>query len=167
MLVRRDLSFTFPTSQEFHDILHTVRPKAAKLLPSSSNTIKSWILVYFKRQKSLLKDSLQQSVLQSHFTLDLRTSPNYITFLGVIPHFTLSSGTLTHALLALQEMEGSQGSENICHAFISIVEKFDIRGRIAYLMKGNATKNDTFIDCLDKKQADSGYLLDSQEHRHR
>lgn len=165
LLVRRDLPFTFATSQEFHDILYAVRPEAAKLLPSSSNTIKAWILVCFRRQKSLLKDSLQQSVSQIHFTLDLWTSPNHIAFLGVIAHFTLPSGTLTQALLALQEMEGSHTGENICHAFISIVEEYNIRDRIGYFMMDNATNNDTFIDCLAEKQADSGYFLDSQEHR--
>ena len=56
LLVWRDLPFTFATSQEFHDILYAVRPEAAKLLPSSSNTIKSWISVCFEHQKSLLKN---------------------------------------------------------------------------------------------------------------
>ena len=59
LLVGRDLPFTFATSQEFYDILYAVRPEAVKLLPSSSNTIKSWIFVYFESQKSLLKNSLQ------------------------------------------------------------------------------------------------------------
>ena len=56
LLVWRDLPFTFATSQESHDILFAVRPEAAKLLPSSSNTIKSWIFVCFQCQKFLLKN---------------------------------------------------------------------------------------------------------------
>ena len=162
LLVPCDLPFTFANFQEYDDILYAVHPEAAKLLPSFSNTIKSWIVVCFKRQKSLLKDSLQQAVSKIHFTLDLWTSPNHFAFLGVMARFALPSGTLAQTLLALQEMESSHTGETICHPFISIVEEYDIRHCIGYFMIDN---NDTFINCLVEKQADSGYFLDSQEYR--
>jgi len=165
LLVKRDLPCIFATSQELHDLLYAIWPEAALRLPSSSNIVKAWIFRCFKTQKLLLKELLRKSLSQIHFTLDLWSSPNHLALLGVIAHFTPSAGTLTQALLALQEMEGAHTGENICHTFMGIVEDYDIRDRIGYFVMDNATNNDTFMDSLVEKRAESGLFLDTQEHR--
>jgi hypothetical protein len=88
LLIRRDLPFTFATSQELHDLVYAIWPAAASLLLSSPNTIKSFVFLRFSSQKSRLKELLHLSVSNIHFTMDLWTSPNHIAFLGVIAHFT-------------------------------------------------------------------------------
>jgi len=142
-----------------------MHPEAAQLVPSSLNTIKCWIIGYYRGQKSILRDLLPKLLSRILFTLALWTSPNPLASLALIVHFTTPSGTLTQALLALQEMQGSHSGKNICHTFISIMEDYNIHHRIGYFMMDNATNSDTFVHCQGEKQADSGVFLDAQEHR--
>jgi len=69
------------------------------------------------------------------------------------------------SLTCIQEMDGAHTGENICHTFMRIVEDYDIRDRIGYFVMDNATNNDTFMDSLVEKQAESGLFLDTHEHR--
>jgi len=167
LLVKHDLPFIFATSKELHDLLYAIWPEVALLLPSSSNTVKAWIFRCFKTQKLPLKELLRKSLSQIHFTLDHWSSPNHLALLGVIAHFTTATSTLTQALHALQEMEGAHTGENICHTFMGIVEDsdYDIRDQIGHFVMDNATNNDTFMDSLVEKQAESGLFLDTHEHR--
>lgn len=70
LLIRSDLPFPFATSQELHDLLYSIRLEAAQLLPSSPNTIMSWIFRCYKHQKSILKNLLPKSLPQIHSTID-------------------------------------------------------------------------------------------------
>jgi hypothetical protein len=165
LITCHDLPFTFPTWQEFFDLLYAIRPQAADFLPASSTTVRTWIIHSFEIQKKEIKQSLLDSLSLIHFTIDLWTSPNHLALLGVVAHYTDKTGQLRLALLALRELEGVHSGENQCKVFVEVLQEYGVQHKIGFLIMDNATNNDTLMEHLENAQLDAGFRFDAVERR--
>jgi len=159
------LPFTFPIWQEFYDLLYAIRPEAADLLPASSTTVRSWIVSSYETEKSQIVKSLHSSQSRIHFSLDIWTSPNHLSLLAILAHYTDQSGKLNRALLGLRELEGLHTGENQCRTFLEVIGEYGIQRQTGYLMMDNASNNDTFMDHLEAAQVEAGYRFNAIERR--
>jgi hypothetical protein len=82
MVADQNLSFEFPTSDTFQAYAHFMRPDAAKHLPSSSTTLRAWILEAYKAHKEVMIEVLHAAPGLVHITADVWTAPNDIALLG-------------------------------------------------------------------------------------
>jgi hAT family C-terminal dimerisation region len=146
--------FIQAVSKYFRRILQYLSPQAAKTLPTSPNTIRSWILSTYNESKETVRKSLNESPSAIHFSFDLWTSPNSYAILGVIGHWVDVHGILRTALLGMRRLDGAHSGENICEAFWEVVLDYGLTKRIGYFMLDNATSNDTALTILRKKLRD-------------
>ncbi len=58
IFIKNDLSFTLVEDAEFRDTLISGRPEIEAILPLSHNTMKAWVLDYFKLRKIQIKDKV-------------------------------------------------------------------------------------------------------------
>ena len=77
--------------------------------------------------------------------------------LGVVAHYTSEDRLLRHSVLALKEVHGQHSGENQAQAFLEVMDEYQIRNKIVYMMTDNATNNDTMIKEVSRglKEEDS------------
>jgi hypothetical protein len=71
MVADQNLSFEFPTSESFQAYAHFMRPDAAKYLPASSTTLRTWIREAYRAQKEVTVEVLHATPGQVHITADV------------------------------------------------------------------------------------------------
>ena len=116
-----------------------------RTLPSSANTITSWILEQFHRSQQHLTRLFRQSKSKIHFTFDLSTSPNYSAFLGVVAHWLDSSYKLQSIVIGMQRFHGRHTGENQAACFLEVIQPDHITEKIGYSTLDNASNNDTAL----------------------
>jgi len=114
-------------------------------LPSSSNTVKNWILVAYHHNTLHLKEYFQPIAFQIHLSFDLWSSPNHRSFLGVVTHWATMEGVLKCATIGFYRFQGPHSGSNITEALWKILERFELTRKIGYITTDNATNNDTAI----------------------
>ena len=73
------------------------------------------------------------------------TSPNYLSLLGIVTHFTDERGQLTTITLGLPEIHGTHSGYNQARAVIDTLEQYQIRNKLGYFVMDNDGRNDTLI----------------------
>ena len=87
LVVLCQLSFYLVVDQIFIEFLKTIFPMIEEIIPSSSNTIRAWILEAFKERKAKMIEVFGRSKSMVHFSFDLWTSPNHLALLGIVAHY--------------------------------------------------------------------------------
>ena len=87
LVVLCQLSFHLVVDQIFVEFLKTIFPLIEDILPSSSNTIRAWVLSSFKDRKAKIIGVLARSRSIVHLSFDLWTSPNHLALLGIVAHY--------------------------------------------------------------------------------
>jgi len=136
-----------------------------RALPSSGNTIKTWILSQFHRSQSELIGKMALSRSNIHFTFDLWTSPNHRSFLGVVAHWIVQTLRLHSTVLGLQRFRGRHTGENQAKHFWDIVNAYKITNKIGYFTLDNATNNDTALEHIAKHLQDVGIAFNPVQRR--
>jgi len=114
-------------------------------LPSSANTIKTWILEQFICSQQSLARYFRQDRSKVHFTFNMWTSPNYRAFLGVVAHWIDSDYKLQSTVIGMRRFNGRHTGENLAACFLEIVEPYSIIDKIGYFTLDNASNNDTVL----------------------
>jgi hypothetical protein len=65
-------------------------------LPSSADTIRGWTIRTFEGQKKRIRKEVQDALSKIHITVDLWTSGNRKSILGIIGHYIGKEGKLVH-----------------------------------------------------------------------
>lgn len=134
-------------------------------LPSSSNTIKNWILVSYKHNRLQLIHYFQQIPFCIYLSFDLWSSPNHRSFLGVVAHWATLEGILKSATIGFCRFQGPHTGSNIAEVLWKILERFEITRKIGYITTDNATNNDTAISELATYFGRVGIEFNAQESR--
>jgi hypothetical protein len=116
-----------------------------ELLPSSANTIKSWIFEEYEKHVEILKEALASAVSKVHLSFDLWTSPNGLAILGTVCYFIDKAGHPQHRLLGLDRVSGDHGGENQARYLVRLIKDFDIEDRLGYFTADNAESCDTAV----------------------
>lgn len=86
------LSISVAVNELFIKFLELLYPSIRTVLPSASNTIRSWIMASFTFQKCRIKEKLHKVSSLIHFSFDLWTLPNHLALMGVVAHYIDESG---------------------------------------------------------------------------
>src|SRR5215471_12837900 len=61
---------------KFREMIADLSIEAESIIPKSANTIRSWVVSEFQKQKEILKERLQQARSRIHLSIDIWTSPS-------------------------------------------------------------------------------------------
>jgi hypothetical protein len=134
---------------DFRALLQYLNPMVDTWLPASHTTIQLWSLRIFEAEKIKIQQALHSATSKIHFTVDLWTSPNTLSILGAIAHYTAENGELKQSCLALTELDGDHSGPNQAHTIMEIIEEYSIASKVGYFMMDNAENNDTMMRTLE------------------
>ena len=86
-VILHDISFATASSAELRGLLTWNRLDLLQALPGSRTTISSYIVDSLKRRKEEIRTILRLSRSKVALSVDIWTSPNHLSFLGVVAHF--------------------------------------------------------------------------------
>ena len=82
-------------------------------MPTSSSTIKTWIIDCFSQNKNKIRSQLREKSISSiHLSFDLWISTNNLARLEVVAFWVDTSGGVQHALLGLPRLHGAHTGDN-------------------------------------------------------
>ena len=136
-----------------------------RALPSSANTIKSWILEQFYRTQQQLAHLFHQSKSKIHFTFDLWTSPNHRAFLGVIAHWLDSNYKLQSTVIGMRRFHGRHTGENLAACFLEVLQPYSMTEKIGYFTLDNARNNDTALQHIRRYLNERDISFDPVQRR--
>ena len=91
-IVTMHISFSQVEYKAFRSLLLCLNSQLASHLPTSGNTIRSWIMEDFKQRQNQIKKELQLSKSLMHFSFDIWTSPNSMAMVAPIAHYVSHTG---------------------------------------------------------------------------
>ena len=140
------ITFSQIENDWFRRFLAVLSPSLEMWIPRAGNTVRAWILAEFERRQGEIKKRLQGSKSRIHLSFDLWTSPNNMSFVGVVGHFMSSQYKAETVLLGLRRLHGTHSGENIAEAILKVVRKYGLSGdQIGWFVLDNATSNDTCV----------------------
>lgn len=130
----------------FRRFLAALSPSLEGWIPRATNTVRSWILAEFEQRQEDIRRQLRTSKSRIHLSFDLWTSPNHMSFVGVVGHFMSSQYKVETVLLGLRRLRGTHSGENIADVVLEVIRKYELTGdRIGWFVLDNATSNDTCV----------------------
>jgi len=86
-VVVQDVSFENAAASSTRGLLTWNRSSLLSALPKSSTTIHNYVLRQYEQRIDEVQEVLQASVSKISVSVDIWTSSNYLSFLGVVAHF--------------------------------------------------------------------------------
>ena len=99
-----------------------------------------------------------------HFILDLQSLPNSISILRIIDHYINKYGGLQYTVLELKEIDGKHTGENQAIYFLEVINDYEIKSKIGYLMMDNIASNDILVKTVSDKLSQEGIIYDPYIH---
>src|SRR6266480_3781884 len=161
-IVVMHISFSQIENDWFRRFLAALSPSLKKWIPKAGNTVRAWILAEFKRRQEDIKKRIHDSKSRIHLSWDLWTSPNHLSFVGVVGHYMSSQYKVETVLLGLRRLCGPHSGENIAEAVLQVIHEYGLTGnQIGWFMLDNASSNDTCVAEILKALG----INDTVEHR--
>jgi len=144
------LTFRLVCLDPFRAFLHYLNPDIDVWLPTSPTTVSSWVIRQFQDRKGDMAQQIQSARSKIHISCDLWTSPNSLAILGIIAHFINENGKLQHCTLALKDIIGDHGGENLAKAMMEVLEEWGFVSKLGFFTMDNATNNDVMMRALQR-----------------
>jgi len=132
----------------FRAVLDFLYPGLDKYLPKAASTIRKWVIDAWQAEKRSLRAELKDAHSAISLSFDLWTSPNGHAVLGVCGHFISQAGRRRTVVLALREVLGDHGGENIAQSLLAVIRDYGFQGNVGYFMADNAESNDVTVDLI-------------------
>jgi hypothetical protein len=152
-IVCLNLSFQTVESYWFIALLTTISNLVGNTirLPTSHNTISSWVKQSFKNKRVTVTKFLASSLSKIHLSFDNWSSRNGLAFTAIVAHFCSPSYLIESILIGFRELRGPHSGENIAEVVDEVLQDYSITpGQIGCFVLDNATNNDTCIEALGK-----------------
>jgi len=148
-----NLSFCTVESYWFIALLTTISNLVGNTirLPTSHNTISSWVKQGYKDKRATVKKLLASSLSKIHLSFDNWSSGNHLAFTAVITHFCSPAYSIQSILIGFHELRGPQSDKNIAEVVGEVLQDYSIMpSQIGCFILDNAANNDTCITALAK-----------------
>jgi hypothetical protein len=129
-------------------LLRYLNPEVDNWLPGSATTVQQWVTRKYELYKEQIKQELATAKSKIHITVDLWTSTNHKSVLGIIGHDINQEGQLKHNVLGVKELNGSHKGENQGRLVIDVLEDFNIERKLGFFVGDNDGKNNTLCETL-------------------
>ena len=133
--------------------------KVDEYLPGNADTIRGWTIRTYEAQKKRIQTDLHKSLSKIHITVDLWTSGNRKSILGIIGHYIGKEGTLKHNVLAVRELQGDHSGENQAAVVADVLVDYEIEYNLGFFVGDNAQTNDTL--CKELSRCKLTYFVNS------
>jgi hypothetical protein len=135
----------------FRELLLYYHSGLEPYLVKSTDTIRSWIMKEFERQKLEIKKELADARSRIHISSNLWTSPNSLPLVGIVAHYLDKNLVNKATLIGLRRVKGSHTGENIAEVMIPVLKEMGIVSRLGYFIGDNASPNDTYWRVICRK----------------
>ncbi|KAJ6436596.1 hypothetical protein O9K51_10838 [Purpureocillium lavendulum] len=151
LLTAHSLPHSLVEWPEWYAMLHTVNYMAPGVVTQSRGQVPKLLEASFITHREKLRSKLKSSLTQVHFSIDIWSSPNHHSLLGIVAHFIdRECRQLRKALLALRELEGAHSGEAIAETFLTVIDSYGLHGQVGYFTLDNAYNNDTMLQAIAK-----------------
>jgi hypothetical protein len=147
-IVQCQIPFRGVSNKYFRDFLLCLQPSLERYIPQSHSIITDWVKEDFLEARMELTSQLAVVKSQIHLSFDIWTSPACRAILGVCAHFLAPDLTLSHALIAMREIEGVHNGENIALVMNQVIQEFNLPDKLGVFIGDNAGNIDTAVECL-------------------
>ncbi len=131
----------------FRKLIEFINQLVIKILPSSANTLRQWIIEEHQRQKKVKKKVLCKARSRITISFDTWTSPfSKKHVLSVIAHFIDENWERQHLQLGMIRLYGGHAGENLAHHIVPILRDWGIASRLAYFITDNEPANGVAVD---------------------
>jgi hypothetical protein len=145
LVICRDLPFSLVDWPETNAIVKYLRPETNVM---SRATLMRRINVQVETRRNELRQRLASLSSKFSVTLDVWTSKNQLSFLGITCHYIDSEWNLYSNLLAFEHLEGSHSGEAIGTAVYKVLTSFGVASKLLAVTTDNASNNDTMMERL-------------------
>ena len=137
-------AFTAVQEPVFCEMIANLNKTAAQMLPSS-NTVRSWVVNEFNRQKKYLVERLSLARSRVHLSFDHWTAPaGNRSYLGIVAHWVDHANfDIGNSLIALPALEDCHTGENITNCLVNVVQDYGFGHKVGYCMGDSASNNRT------------------------
>jgi hypothetical protein len=131
----------------FRGLIEFINVLIIQFLPSSSNTLRQWVIDEYKREKALKKKALQNARSRITISFDTWTSPfSKKHVLSIIAHFVDENWKRDHLQLSMCRLYGSHSGENLAEHIVTIIRDWEIESRVGYIVTDNEASNGVAVD---------------------
>jgi hypothetical protein len=145
------IAFSIVENEWFVALLVSTSNVIPQVLPTSHNTVRSWVIDSYKQKKQTIKRMVHKARSKIHLSFDLWSSPNYLAIAAIVAHFINADWTVSTVLLAFRDLEGPHSGENIATVITAVCQEYLITDRLGCFVLDNATNNDTCIAQLARE----------------
>jgi hypothetical protein len=130
---------------DFRNLLFYLNPTIESWLPRSRTTATKWVDRQYKIRKEIQKQKLHSARSVIHIMIDLWSSPNHHSILGVTAVYVDEDGTLEKCVLAIKTVIGGHDGINQSMYVMDVIRDWGIASKLGYMNMDNATNNDVTI----------------------
>jgi hypothetical protein len=138
----RDLSFQDATSPSIRGLLTWNRAELLHALPNLSNTLSSYIRKQCEDRKAEVRQLIQSAAGKIAVSVDVWTSANHLSFLGVVAHFVDADYNQQDLLIGFRKLLGDHTASAQALVIVDVMREYNFESNFNCLVGDNATNND-------------------------
>ena len=152
-------------SATFRQFLAAIMPLQPNSLLPTRLTLRRWVLSTFDENKVTIAMHLAAAKSHISISFDGWTSPNNISFLGIVAHWSDEEYNLRSALISLKEVQFSHAGTDLATIVMTVLEGYGILDKISYFMSDNAPNMTRAIEEISRQLFVLGNTILTPEER--
>ncbi|RYN48425.1 hypothetical protein AA0114_g7239 [Alternaria tenuissima] len=141
-VILKDISFLVATSPELRGLLTWNRSDLLKALPTLTATIAEYTRVTLEERREEIKKLVTTARSKISISVDVWTSSNHLSFLGVVGYFADAQYQQRDILLAFRNLYGDYTGAAQAAVILQVLDSFEIAPQLHCFVGDNATNND-------------------------
>ena len=139
-IVVENLPFSYAESPTLRDIFTLLNPNCSKMT-IGADVIADNVLRRYLQEKIKIRKYFNKVESQISLTLDVWTSPNRFSVLGITCHWIDGNWQLRELVLDASELKGPHSGANMAQHVLEILNEFNISEKIFCVTGDNAAAN--------------------------
>ncbi|KAJ5974771.1 hypothetical protein N7481_008478 [Penicillium waksmanii] len=144
-IVKEKMAFTTIEAPSFHQIFVDLSIPELDIALFSRTTLKRKLEAEFRRQREILKIELASTCRSIALSLDIWTSSNHISIIGIIGHWLTPDFIYKERVLEFKELRGTHSGENIAQAVFGMLQELNLQQKLLTITGDNASNNEAMV----------------------
>ncbi|KAK7178247.1 transposase-like protein [Paraphaeosphaeria sporulosa] len=137
-----DMSFSDVTCAATRGLLTWNRSNLLHANSDSKTTLSEYINKYYTQRQSEVRRLTQSAASKIAISVDIRTSSNYLSFLGVVAHFVNANYEQRSLLIAFNKLMGDHAASVQASAILKVIRENNFKSNFHCSIGDNAFNND-------------------------
>lgn len=140
--IMRDLSFHDVTSPSTQGLLTWNRANLLHALPNSHSTLSTYIKKLLHIRKAEVIEIIQSASSKVSVSVDVWTSDNHLSFLGVVAHFVDAENNQRDLLIGFRNLAGDHTASAQASVILNVIREYGFESSFNCFVGDNASNND-------------------------